>query len=158
MTANESGRDRQSAASEPPAVPPETAAELVELERLQQALAESEERARSHREQYLRALAELDNVRKRAQRDIEAANRYGLEKFAAELLPVKDSLEAAVESAGRTDSRGLREGQEATLRLLSQALERIEVRVIDPAREPFDPRSEERRVGKECRSRWSPYH
>src|SRR5438132_9268861 len=90
MTANESGRDRQSAASEPSAVPPETAAELVELERLQQALAESEERARSHREQYLRALAELDNVRKRAQRDIEAANRYGLEKFAAELLPVKE--------------------------------------------------------------------
>src|SRR5439155_24906039 len=82
----------QSPAREPPAVPPETGAELVELERLQQALAESEERARSHREQYLRALAELDNVRKRAQRDIEAANRYGLEKFAAELLPVKDSL------------------------------------------------------------------
>ena len=149
MTANESGRDRQSAASEPPAVPPETAAELVELERLQQALAESEERARSHREQYLRALAELDNVRKRAQRDIEAANRYGLEKFAAELLPVKDSLEAAVESAGRTDSRGLREGQEATLRLLSQALERIGVRVIDPAGEPFDPERHEAMMAEE---------
>ena len=149
MTANESGRDRQSAASEPPAVPPETAAELVELERLQQALAESEERARSHREQYLRALAELDNVRKRAQRDIEAANRYGLEKFAAELLPVKDSLEAAVQSAGRTDGRGLREGQEATLRLLSQALERIGVGVIDPVGEPFDPERHEAVMAEE---------
>ena len=71
----------------------------AELERLQQALAEAEERARSHWEQYLRAVAELDNVRKRAQRDIEAANRYGLEKFAAELLPVRDSLELAVQSA-----------------------------------------------------------
>src|SRR5438270_13389663 len=116
MTANESGGERRSGAAEPAAVLPETAAQLEDIERLQQALAESEERAKSHWEQYLRAVAELDNVRKRAQRDIEAANRYGLEKFAAELLPVKDSLEAAVESAARTDSRGLREGHEATLR------------------------------------------
>src|SRR5437016_12251237 len=104
MTANESGRDRQSAASEPPAVPPETAAELVELERLQQALTESEERARSHREQYLRALAELDNVRKRAQRDIEAANRYGLEKFAAERLSVRAALSTAASRLSFTGS------------------------------------------------------
>src|ERR1700738_2621565 len=101
MTANESGRDRQSAAAEPTTVLPEAAAQLVELERLQQALAESEERARSHWEQYLRAVAELDNVRKRAQRDIEAANRYGLEKFASELLPGKDSLQLAVQSAAK---------------------------------------------------------
>src|SRR5438045_1409947 len=139
MTANESGRDRQSAASEPPAVPPETAAELVELERLQQALAESEERARSHREQYLRALAELDNVRKRAQRDIEAANRYGLEKFAAELLPVKDSLELAVQNAGRAHASSLSDGQEATLQLLSRALETLGARVLDPLAAHCDP-------------------
>ncbi|TLZ15685.1 MAG: nucleotide exchange factor GrpE, partial [Gammaproteobacteria bacterium] len=80
MSANESGRDRHSGAAEPAAVLPEAGAQLEELERLQQALAEAEERAKSHREQYLRAVAELDNVRKRAQRDIEAANRYGLEK------------------------------------------------------------------------------
>src|SRR5436305_2663828 len=140
MTANESGRDRQSAASEPPAVPPETAAELVELERLQQALAESEERARSHREQYLRALAELDNVRKRAQRDIEAANRYGLEKFAAELLPVRDSLELAVQNAEKaTDIRSLKQGQEATLQLLAKALDKLGIITINPVGEPFDP-------------------
>ena len=82
---------------------PESASPLAELERLQQALAEAEERARGHWEQYLRAVAELDNVRKRAQRDIEAANRYGLEKFAAELLPVRDSLELAVQSADQDD-------------------------------------------------------
>src|SRR5437588_12819902 len=148
MNTDEAGQERQGA-GEPTAVLPETAAQLVELERLQQALAEAEERSRNHWEQYLRALAELDNVRKRAQRDIEAANRYGLEKFAAELLPVKDSLEAAVESAARTDSRGLREGHEATLRLLSQALERIGVRVIDPAGEPFDPERHEAMVAEE---------
>src|SRR6202048_2166813 len=122
MTANESGRDRQSAAAEPTTVLPEAAAQVVEPERLQQALAEAEERARSHWEQYLRAVADLDNVRKRAQRDIEAANRYGLEKFAAELLPVQDSLQLAVENASKADVQSLVKGQEATLQLLAKAL------------------------------------
>src|SRR6202140_5759913 len=148
MTANESGRDRQSAAAEP-TVLPEAAAQLGELERLQQALAESEERARSHWEQYLRAVAELDNVRKRAQRDIEAANRYGLEKFVSELLPVKDSLELALQSAGRADATSLRQGQEATLQLLSRALEKLGVTPIDPLGEPFDPERHEAMMAKE---------
>src|SRR6202162_705544 len=139
MTANESGRDRQSAAAEPTTVLPEAAAALVEPERLQQALAETEERARSHWEQYLRAVAELDNVRKRAQRDIEAAHRYGLEKFVLELLPVKDSLELAVQNAGSADSASLAAGQEATLQLLDKALKAQEVKTLDPLGEPFDP-------------------
>ena len=143
MTANNPG-------AEPAAVLPETAAQLVELERLQQALAESEERARSHWEQYLRAVAELDNVRKRAQRDIEAANRYGLEKFAAELLPVKDSLELAVHNAGGgADVKSLLEGQQATLQLLSRALEKLGVTVIDPQGEPFDPTRHEAMMTRE---------
>ena len=140
MTSNQSRRDTQAgAAAEPTTVLPETAAQLVELERLQQALAESEERARSHWEQYLRAVADLENVRRRAARDIEAANRYGLEKFAQELLPVRDSLELAVQNAGRADARSLAEGQEATLKLLNRALEKLGVTVIDPLGEPFDP-------------------
>jgi molecular chaperone GrpE len=120
---------------------PGSASPLAELERLQQALTEAEERARSHWEQYLRAVAELDNVRKRAQRDIEAANRYGLEKFAAELLPVRDSLELAVQSADQVevDARSLKQGQEATLQLLAKALERLGVTPITPLGEPFDP-------------------
>jgi molecular chaperone GrpE len=137
--ANESATERQGGGAEPTTVLPETAAQLVELERVQLALAESEERARSHWEQYLRAVAELENVRKRAQRDVEAANRYGLEKFAAELLPVKDSLELALQNAGRTDPAGAREGLDATLQLLSRALERLGVTLIDPLGEPFDP-------------------
>jgi len=140
MTSNQSRRDAPvGGAAEPTTVLPETAAQLVELERLQQALAESEERARSHWEQYLRAVADLENVRKRAARDIEAANRYGLEKFAQELLPVRDSLELAVQNAGRADARSLAEGQEATLKLLNKALEKLGVTVIDPLGEPFDP-------------------
>jgi molecular chaperone GrpE len=118
---------------------PETAAQLVELERLQQALAESEERARSHWDQYLRAVAELENVRKRAARDVEAANRYGLEKLIEELLPVRESLELAVQNAARADARSLAQGQEATLKLLNKALEKLGVTLIDPLGEPFDP-------------------
>jgi len=135
---NDPAASDQSAA-EPTAVLPETAAQLVELERLQRALAEAEERSRNHWEQYLRAVAELDNVRKRAQRDIESATRYGLEKFAAELLPVRDSLELAGQSAAGGDTRSLIQGQEATLKLLAKALERIGVTLINPLGEPFDP-------------------
>ena len=130
---------------------PGSASPLEEPERLQQSLAEAEERARSNREQYLRAVAELDNVRKRAQRDIEAANRYGLEKFAAELLPVRDSLELAVQSAGQAqvDARTLKQGQEATLQLLAKALERLGVTPINPVGEPFDPTRHEAMLAQE---------
>jgi molecular chaperone GrpE len=148
MNTDEAGHERQSA-GEATAVLPETAAQLVELERLQQALTEAEERARNHWEQYLRAVADLDNVRKRAQRDIEAANRYGLEKFAAELLPVWDSLELAVQNAGKADARSLVQGQEATLKLLSKALEKIGVAAINPLGEPFDPARHEAMLAQE---------
>jgi molecular chaperone GrpE len=122
------------------AVLPETAAQLVELERLQRALAEADERGRSHWEQYLRAVADLDNVRKRAQRDIEAANRYGLERFVGELLPVKDSLDLAVQNAGQADVASLAAGQAATRQLFERALEKLGVRAVDPAEgERFDP-------------------
>jgi molecular chaperone GrpE len=150
MSANESARGVPvTTGAEPTTVLPETASQLVELERLQQALLEADERAKNHREQYVRAAAELDNVRKRAQRDIEAANRYGLEKFAAELLPVKDSLELAVQNAGRADVKSLSEGQEATLQLLSRALEKLGVKLIDPVGEPFDPARHEAMMAQE---------
>jgi molecular chaperone GrpE len=150
MSADEAGQERQGGAGEPTAVLPETAAQLVELERLQQALAEAEERSKSHWDQYLRAVADLDNVRKRAQRDIEAANRYGLEKFAQELLPVRDSLELAVQNAGKAaDVRTLVQGQEATLQLLSKALQKIGVAAINPQGEPFDPARHEAMMAQE---------
>jgi molecular chaperone GrpE len=150
MSANESARGvPATTGAEPTTVLPESASRPEEVERLQQALVEADERAKSHYEQYLRAVAELDNVRKRAQRDIEAANRYGLEKFAAELLPVKDSLELAVQNATRADARSLREGQEATLQLLARALEKLGVTVIDPLGEPFDPARHEAMMAQE---------
>lgn len=128
-----------------------SASPAAELERLQQALTEAEERARGNWEQYLRAVAELDNVRKRAQRDIEAANRYGLEKFAAELLPVRDSLELAVQSADsrEADARSLKQGQQATLQLLAKALERLGLTAISPVGEAFDPARHEAMLAQE---------
>src|ERR1051326_6517224 len=148
MSANESARGVPAATGEETTLS-DGSPSAVELERLQQALAAAEELAKSNYEQYLRAAAELDNVRKRAQRDIEAANRYGLEKFAAELLPVKDSLELAVQNAARADAKSLREGQEATLQLLSRALEKLGVTVVDPAGERFDPARHEAMMTQE---------
>jgi molecular chaperone GrpE len=149
MNQDEAAHERP-AAGEATAVLPETAAQLVDLERLQQALTESEERAKNHWDQYLRAVADLDNVRKRALRDIESANRYGLEKFATELLPVWDSLDLAVQNAGKSaDVASLIQGQKATLQLLVKALEKIGVKPINPQGEPFDPNRHEAMLAQE---------
>jgi molecular chaperone GrpE len=128
---------------------PETAAELVELEQLKIKLAESDERAKSHWSEYLRAVAEQDNIRKRAQRDIESAQRYGLERFLAELLPVKDSLDLGVENAAQADAAALKDGQEATLRLLAKALEKAGVTELNPVGQPFDAHSQEAIMAQE---------
>jgi molecular chaperone GrpE len=140
------------AAGEATTVLPETAAQLVELEELRRQLAQSEERAKSHWDQYLRAVAELDNIRKRAQRDVENASRYGLERFAAELLPAVDSLELAVENAARTDVQSLVEGQRATLQLLLKAFERLGIAVVEPRGEPFDPARHEAMLMQESQT------
>jgi molecular chaperone GrpE len=144
MNARETGANPDEASNigsqaEPTAVLPETAAQLVEMERLQQALAASEERAKNHWDQYLRAVAEVENVRRRAAKDVEAAHRFGIDKLAAELLPVRDSLELAVENADRADARSLATGQEATLKLLAKAFEKLNISEINPLGEPFDP-------------------
>lgn len=123
------------------AVLPETAVALVELERLQVELAASEERAKNHWEQYLRALADVDNVRKRAAKDLESARQYAVEKFAQELIGVKDSLELAVQnaSAGKADVASLVEGQNATLRLLTKAFEKAQIEEVNPEGKAFNP-------------------
>jgi molecular chaperone GrpE len=94
-------------------------------------------------EQVLRVFAEQENIRKRAARDIEQAHRFALEKFAQELLPVRDSLELAVANAGKADSASLVAGQEATLKLLARAFERFSIVGVEPNGEPFDPQRHE---------------
>jgi molecular chaperone GrpE len=93
----------------------------------------------------LRALAELDNVRKRAQRDIESAQRFALERFAGELLAVRDSLELAAGSAAgqNADVAALVAGQQATLQLLKKAFDKFAIQQINPKGVPFDPQLHE---------------
>lgn len=114
-----------------------------ELETLRQQLAEAQLAAAQGREQVLRAAAELDNIRKRAARDVEQAQRYALERFAQELLAVADSLELAVANGATADAASLASGQEATLRLLGSAFGKFAIRPIDPTGAPFDPEKHE---------------
>ena len=103
------------------------------------ALAEAQARADENWNLYLRAAAELDNVRKRAARDVENAHKFALENFGRELLAVVDSLEMGFAAADNADAQSLREGSEATCKLLKGTLERFGIDEIDPEGEPFDP-------------------
>ena len=118
---------------------PETAVQLVEMERLKSELTASEERAKTHWDQYMRALAEMDNIRKRSARDLEGTRLFAVEKFAQDLLQVKDSLELALANAGKADAASLIEGQSATLRLLAKAFEKAQIEEINPEGQPFNP-------------------
>jgi molecular chaperone GrpE len=93
------------------------------------------------REAQLRAAAEIDNIRKRAQRDVENAQKYALERFAGEMLAVRDSLELAVASGahGQADAMTLAAGQQATLQLLVKAFEKFHIQQICPRGAAFDP-------------------
>lgn len=119
-------------APETPEAPQKSVAEL-EAE-LAQALAE----AAKVRDEWLRARAEADNIRRRAQDDVAKAHRFGQEGFAAALLAVKDSLDAAL--AVQTDSvDAYRQGVEITARQLDAAFEKHAIKVVNPVGEKFDP-------------------
>jgi len=108
------------------------------IESLQQALEASRAEVREAREQALRVRAEAENLRKRTERDLENAHKYALERFVAELLPVKDSMELGL-SAESAGAEQLREGTEMTLRMLANAVEKFGVQEVDPTGERFDP-------------------
>ena len=101
-------------------------------------LAEAVEKAEKHWELYLRAQAELENARRRAEIDIENAHKFGLEKFAMELLGVKDSLELGL-GAEDADVDKLKEGTALTLKMLTLAMEKFHIQEIDPTGQVFDP-------------------
>jgi molecular chaperone GrpE len=111
----------------------------LDAEDLRQQLATLQEQGEQHRNDYLRAVAEMDNIRKRAQRDVEAAHRFGIERFAADLLEVRDSLELGIAAGGAGAGGPLLEGMEATLRQLDKAFEKAGITVVDPLGQPFDP-------------------
>ncbi|MFL9928126.1 nucleotide exchange factor GrpE [Paraburkholderia sp. RL18-103-BIB-C] len=104
----------------------------------QAALAEAQAKIAELQESFLRAKAETENVRRRAQEDVAKAHKFAIESFAEHLLPVVDSLEAAVAHSS-DDLQKVREGVELTLRQLTGALEKGRVVALNPVGEKFDP-------------------
>jgi len=99
-------------------------------------------------EQVLRSHAEMQNVRRRAENDVEKAHKFAVEKFVKELLPVVDSLEKAVESTEGHESSGdlvasIRQGVELTLDMFLSGLKKFNVERLNPVGEPFDPQYHE---------------
>jgi molecular chaperone GrpE len=106
---------------------------------LEAELLDAQARAQEHWNSYLRAVAETENVRKRALRDVESASRYAIERFAGDLLEARDSLELGLAVGPGADPARLFEGMEATLRLVDRAFVKAGLQVVDPAGQPFNP-------------------
>lgn len=111
----------------------------------EQHIEQLEEQLASAKENALRAAAEMQNIRRRAEQDIEKAHKFALEKFATDLLPVLDSLERGLEVSDPTDKtiRPMREGMELTYKLFLDTLKRFQVERLDPQGEPFNPEQQQ---------------
>ena len=139
-TEAEAGVDAETAhAGAPPpgqAEDPET-----EIARLREELEAARAEADDYWNRLVRSEAEKENVRKRAEKDIESARKQSLEKLAGELLSVRDSLEMGVDAAQQEDAdpAKIREGSELTLRMLTQAMEKFGIEEINPEGEKFNP-------------------
>ena len=103
------------------------------------ALAAAEARATENRNNYLRAVAELDNFRKRSEREIDNTRKFAIERFASELVTVGDALEAGINAGAANPGPALLDGAQATLRQLYRAFEKSGIKIIDPVGQPFDP-------------------
>lgn len=116
-----------------------------ELSLLREQLAAAQAQANDFKDQNLRLQAEIQNVRRRAERDIESAHKFGLEKFSTELLPIVDNLERALESIDPNDEtlKTVSEGIELTLKQFISVLQKFDIEAIDPLGEPFDPQYHE---------------
>jgi molecular chaperone GrpE len=128
--AAEAAASQQDAAANAGEPAPESAEQI--------ALAEAQAKIAELQESFLRAKAETENVRRRAQEDVTKAHKFAIESFAEYLLPVIDSLEAAVAHSS-DDLQKVREGVELTLRQLTGALEKGRVVALNPVGEKFDP-------------------
>lgn len=114
------------------AAPADPAPDLTEI------LRKAEAEVADLRDAWLRAKAETENVRKIGQADVARAHKFAIERFAGELLPVRDALEQALASTQASPEQ-LREGVELTLKTLAAAFDRSGIVVLDPAGEKFDP-------------------
>ena len=115
------------------------------------ALAAAEAKAQENWNSYLRSVAELENYRKRTEREIENARKFAIERFAQDLVTVGDALEAGITAGAGNPGPVLLEGAQATLRQLQRAFEKAGIKIIDPAGQPFDPAWHEAMVAQENR-------
>lgn len=111
------------------------------LAELQQALLAERARADENYDLALRTKAEMDNLRKRSANEVDKARKFALEKFATEMLAVRDSLEMGLEAANKDDADlgSIRQGTDLTLKMLASALEKFQVEEINPMGQIFDP-------------------
>ena len=116
---------------------------------LQEALTAAEAKSLESRDLYMRALAEMENLRKRAARDVEQAHKYALDKFAQDLVNVKDSLELGLQAGQGANVDSLVAGTQATLQLLTKAFERAGIVSVEPIGQPFNPEFHEAMVTQE---------
>ncbi|MES9902861.1 MAG: nucleotide exchange factor GrpE [Sedimenticola sp.] len=115
--------------------------EELSPEELVLVLEDARSKADDHWNQLVRSKAEMDNLRKRQERDLTNAHKFALERFVNELLPVRDSMELGLVAAGEegADIDKLREGTELTLKLLGDVMEKFDVVQINPEGESFNP-------------------
>jgi molecular chaperone GrpE len=137
--------ENENAAAEP--IPEaQTAAEpVLDIAALQAQIEQLQQQLNDAKDQTLRTAAEAQNVRRRAEKDVENAHKYALEKFASSLLPVADNLARSLEVADRENDalKPLIEGVELTSKTLLDALKRFQVEQVDPLGAPFDPQFHE---------------
>lgn len=106
---------------------------------LEEKLTLAEQKAHENWEKSVRAMAELENVRRRAERDIEHAHKYGVERLVKEMIPVLDSMEQALQAAEQLQDKAMIEGIELTHKLMLVALSKFDVKPIDALGQPFNP-------------------
>lgn len=110
---------------------------------LEEKLTLAEQQAHENWEKSVRAMAEVDNIRRRTEREIQNAHRYSLEKFANALLPVLDSLEQALQLAEKHQDQSMHEGLELTMKLFVDVFGKFNIQQIDPQGVAFNPEEHE---------------
>ena len=106
---------------------------------LEELLRQAELRAQEHHDAWLRAKAEMENARRRALEEVEKARKFALDKFAGDLLAVKDSLEAALATGDNASLESIKSGVELTLKQLASVFEKNAIQEVNPLGEKFDP-------------------
>ena len=155
-SAERAGQDEPAARAQDPAQPSSKAGGHA-ADGPAAALAAAEAKANDNWNQYLRSVAELENYRKRTEREIDNARKFAVERFAQDLVNVGDALEAGIVAGTGAGAANpgpvLLEGAQATLRQLQKAFEKAGIKIIDPAGQAFDPAWHEAMVAQESRDK-----